>query len=42
MVTAFDPIVVGGRELSNRLVMAPMSRSRAYGPDAAPSQATQS
>jgi N-ethylmaleimide reductase len=40
MVTAFDPIVVGGRELSNRLVMAPMSRSRAYGPDAAPSQAT--
>jgi N-ethylmaleimide reductase len=40
MVTAFDPIVVGGRELSNRLVMAPMSRSRAYGPDAAPSKAT--
>jgi N-ethylmaleimide reductase len=40
MVTAFDPIVVGGRELPNRLVMAPMSRSRAYGPDAAPNQAT--
>jgi N-ethylmaleimide reductase len=40
MVTAFDPIVVGGRELANRLVMAPMSRSRAYGPDAAPGQAT--
>jgi len=24
--TAFDPIVLGGRELASRIVMAPMSR----------------
>ena len=36
MPTAFDPIVVGGRKLASRIVMAPMSRSRAYGPAAAP------
>jgi N-ethylmaleimide reductase len=36
MPTAFDPIVLGGRELASRIVMAPMSRSRAYGPAATP------
>ncbi|MFI0466098.1 hypothetical protein ACH347_18640 [Saccharopolyspora sp. 5N102] len=32
MTTAFDPIDLGGRRLPNRIVMAPMTRSRAYGP----------
>ena len=36
MPTAFDPIVVGGRKLASRIVMAPMSRSRAYGAAATP------
>ena len=36
MPTAFDPIILGGRELASRIVMAPMSRSRAYGPAATP------
>jgi len=36
MPTAFDPIVLGKYELANRIVMAPMSRSRAYGPEACP------
>jgi N-ethylmaleimide reductase len=36
MTTAFDPVDLGGRHLANRIVMAPMSRSRAYGPDACP------
>ena len=40
MPTAFDPIVLGGRELASRIVMAPMSRSRAYGPAAAPGPST--
>jgi N-ethylmaleimide reductase len=40
MPTAFDPIVLGGRPLANRIVMAPMSRSRAYGPDATPGAST--
>ena len=40
MPTAFDPIVLGGRPLANRIVMAPMSRSRAYGPDATPGPST--
>src|SRR5229473_245755 len=37
MSTPFDPITLGGRTLGNRIVMAPMSRSRAYGPNACPS-----
>ncbi|MEV7512332.1 alkene reductase [Streptomyces sp. NPDC090085] len=36
MTTAFDPIVLGGTRLANRLVMAPMTRSRAHGPGAEP------
>lgn len=32
MSTAFDPIGLGGVRLANRLAMAPMTRSRAYGP----------
>ncbi|QDQ98528.1 alkene reductase [Tomitella fengzijianii] len=31
MTTAFDPIDLGGRTLRNRIAMAPMTRSRAYG-----------
>ncbi|WP_030270332.1 alkene reductase [Streptomyces sp. NRRL B-24484] len=38
MTTAFDPIVLGGRRLASRLVMAPMTRSRAYGPGAEPTE----
>ncbi|WP_037606017.1 alkene reductase [Streptacidiphilus rugosus] len=38
MTTAFDPIVLGGRRLAGRVVMAPMTRSRAYGPGAAPTE----
>lgn len=38
MTTAFDPIVLGGKHLANRLVMAPMTRSRAYGPGAGPTE----
>ncbi|HEY1179467.1 MAG TPA: alkene reductase, partial [Phytomonospora sp.] len=34
MTTAFDPVRVGGRELANRIAMAPMTRSRAHGPGA--------
>ncbi|MFE1774192.1 alkene reductase [Streptomyces sp. NPDC059008] len=34
MTTAFDPIELGGRRLANRIAMAPMTRSRAYGPGA--------
>jgi N-ethylmaleimide reductase len=36
MSTVFDPIAVGGVELKNRIVMSPMTRSRAYGPGATP------
>lgn len=36
MTTAFDPIDLAGRRLPNRIVMAPMTRSRAYGPGATP------
>lgn len=36
MTHAFAPIELAGRTLSNRIVMAPMTRSRAYGPGAAP------
>ncbi|MFF3516499.1 alkene reductase [Streptomyces sp. NPDC002573] len=38
MTTAFDPIVLGGRHLANRVAMAPMTRSRAYGPGAEPTE----
>lgn len=34
MTTAFDPIKVGSIDLKNRIVMSPMTRSRAYGPGA--------
>ncbi|GAA2747038.1 alkene reductase [Kitasatospora cinereorecta] len=40
MTTAFDPIVVGGRHLANRIAMAPMTRSRAHGPAAEPTDLT--
>src|SRR6266545_5598185 len=33
---AFDTFRLGSVELANRIVMAPMTRSRAYGPDATP------
>ncbi|MEU8686228.1 alkene reductase [Streptomyces sp. NPDC048611] len=36
MTTAFDPIDLGGKRLTSRVVMAPMTRSRAYGPGAEP------
>ncbi|MBW8705711.1 N-ethylmaleimide reductase [Streptomyces sp. MBT84] len=32
MSIAFEPFDLAGRRLSNRIVMAPMTRSRAYGP----------
>ncbi|WP_432172028.1 alkene reductase [Streptomyces sp. 1222.5] len=38
MNTAFDPIVLGGTPLANRVVMAPMTRSRAYGAGAEPTE----
>ncbi|MFE1174400.1 alkene reductase [Streptomyces sp. NPDC058773] len=38
MTTAFDPIVLSGKQLANRVVMAPMTRSRAYGPGAEPTE----
>ncbi|MER7465353.1 alkene reductase [Streptomyces sp. NPDC097981] len=34
MTTAFDPIVLGGKRLASRVAMAPMTRSRAFGPGA--------
>ncbi|MFF9044264.1 alkene reductase [Streptomyces parvulus] len=34
MTNAFAPIEVAGRPLANRIVLAPMTRSRAYGPGA--------
>ncbi len=34
MTTAFDPITIGEHVLANRIVMSPMTRSCAYGPDA--------
>lgn len=36
MTTAFDPIHVGPHLLKNRVVMSPMTRSRAYGPGQSP------
>ncbi|MGF1429867.1 alkene reductase [Kitasatospora sp. LaBMicrA B282] len=38
MTTAFESIVLGGKPLSNRIAMAPMTRSRAYGPGAEPTE----
>ncbi|MFI0939114.1 alkene reductase [Streptomyces sp. NPDC021020] len=40
MTTAFDPIDLGGQRLPNRIVMAPMTRSRAYGPGLSPTAST--
>jgi N-ethylmaleimide reductase len=39
MTTAFDPIQIGRLRLANRIVMAAMTRSRAYGPGASPTAA---
>ena len=36
MTTAFDPIDLSGTPLRNRIAMAPMTRSRAYGPGLEP------
>jgi len=36
MNTPFDPVQLGGVQLANRIAMAPMTRSRAYGPGATP------
>ena len=36
MTTAFDPIRIGRSTLRNRIVMSPMTRSRAYGPGQSP------
>src|SRR5215207_1933077 len=36
MTTAFEPVTVGRYTARNRVVMAPMTRSRAYGPGASP------
>ena len=36
MTTAFDPIQLAGKHLANRIAMAPMTRSRAYGPGLTP------
>ncbi|MGW3044447.1 alkene reductase [Kitasatospora sp. NPDC001159] len=38
MTTAFDPINLGGKRLANRVAMAPMTRSRAYGPGSEPTE----
>jgi N-ethylmaleimide reductase len=38
MATAFDSYELGGKRLANRIVMAPMTRSRAYGPGASPTE----
>ena len=40
MRTAFDSFDLGGKRLANRIVMAPMTRSRAYGPGASPTAMT--
>lgn len=39
MTTAFDPIDLAGLRLANRIAMAPMTRSRAYGPGLSPTEA---
>ncbi|SFF50355.1 N-ethylmaleimide reductase [Actinacidiphila alni] len=40
MTTAFDPLDLAGLQLANRVAMAPMTRSRAYGPGLTPTDAT--
>ncbi|WP_159942708.1 MULTISPECIES: alkene reductase [unclassified Nocardiopsis] len=40
MRAAFTPGRIGRQELRNRIVMAPMTRSRAHGPDLAPGEMT--
>ena len=40
MTTAFDPIDLSGTPLRNRIAMAPMTRSRAYGPGLSPTAST--
>ncbi|MFD9329568.1 alkene reductase [Streptomyces sp. NPDC060065] len=39
MTTSFEPLNLGGTTLNNRIVMSPMTRSRAYGPGQAPTEA---
>ena len=39
MTSVFDPIDLPGARLANRIAMAPMTRSRAYGPGASPTAA---
>ncbi|MFI5696524.1 alkene reductase [Kribbella sp. NPDC051586] len=40
MSIAFDSYQLGGQRLANRIAMAPMTRSRAYGPGASPTTQT--
>ncbi|MGK5638839.1 alkene reductase [Streptomyces sp. URMC 126] len=40
MTSAFDPFELGGKRLANRIAMAPMTRSRAFGPGATPTPST--
>ncbi|MEU2153479.1 alkene reductase [Streptomyces sp. NPDC019396] len=40
MTTAFDPIDLSGTRLANRVAMAPMTRSRAFGPGLTPTDST--
>lgn len=40
MTTAFDPIDLSGTQLANRIAMAPMTRSRAFGPGHSPTDST--
>jgi 2,4-dienoyl-CoA reductase-like NADH-dependent reductase (Old Yellow Enzyme family) len=36
MTTLFDPIKIGALALPNRIIMAPLTRARAIGPDRVP------
>jgi N-ethylmaleimide reductase len=38
MSQAFGPVVIGRYTARNRVVMAPMTRNRAYGPGASPTE----
>ncbi|AXG77200.1 alkene reductase [Streptomyces paludis] len=40
MTTAFDPLDLAGTPLSNRIALAPMTRSRAFGPGNSPTDST--
>ncbi|MFE7777536.1 alkene reductase [Streptomyces sp. NPDC057445] len=40
MTSAFDPIDLSGTPLANRIAMAPMTRSRAFGPGLSPTGST--